>query len=393
MSVLTISRALLPAMALLASCGMTSPEEERGQPVDNAAGPVGDHVSDDANDAFTMEAVARFDRPWAIAVEPDSGTLFVTEKRGTIGFLRRDGRRGEVRGVPNVAYGGQGGLGDFIFAPDYATSRTVYLSWAEAGPNQTRGAAVGRARLVCEDDENCDLADLRVIWRQPKVSGAGHYSHRLAFSPDGTRLFVSSGDRQKGDPAQDTGNSLGTIVRLLPDGTPAPGNPLADQRGADPAIWSWGHRNMLGLDFDRDGQLWAIEHGPRGGDELNRIEPGRNYGWPLVSNGDHYGGGPIPDHATRPDLAAPAISWSPVIAPGGMTIYRYERFARFAGRALIVGLKSRSLVVVAIDDPHVREEARYRFDHRLRAIAQADDGSLWIAEDGPDATLWRVTPG
>lgn len=335
-----------------------------------------------------MERIAGFDEPWAMAFDPGTGTLFVTERKGQLRYRMPDGRTGTVSGVPRVDYGGQGGLGDFIFAPGRTgptlDRRTVYLSWAETGSGDTRGAAVGRAELVCDPRMACRLEGLKVIWRQmPKVTGSGHYSHRLAFSPDGKYLFVSSGERQKFTPAQDLGSNLGKIVRLLPDGTPAPGNPFAGKPSPTDQIWSLGHRNVLGLAFDQLGRLWDLEHGPRGGDELNLVKPGRNYGWPLVSNGDHYDGRPIPRHSTRPDLAAPAISWNPVIAPGDFIFYTGGKFPAWKGQALIASLTLPGLVRVRIDGEKAVEEARYRFDNRIREIRQGPDGAIWLLEDGP----------
>lgn len=338
------------------------------------------------NGPFRVEDMGTFAEPWAIAIDPGTGTVFVTEKAGTIKFAQPNGRLGTVSGVPKVAYGGQGGLGDFVFAPGPPRStldrRTVYLSWAEPGQGDTRGAAVGRAEMVCADHDSCELRDLRVIWRQdPKTTGEGHYSHRIAFSPDGKHLFIASGERMKMTPAQDLSGNLGKVVRLNLDGTPAAGNPFAARAGANPQIWSYGHRNILGLRFDAGGRLWDLEHGPRGGDELNLIEPGKNYGWPLVSDGDHYNGGKIPRHATRPDLAAPAISWNPVIAPGDFIFVRGDRYPGWKGRALIAGMVYPGLVAVAIDGTRAREVARYPLGSRIRDIEQAPDGTIWIIED------------
>ncbi len=332
-----------------------------------------------------------------MAIDPGTGTVFVTEKAGRIKFVEPSGQMGFVTGVPKVAYGGQGGLGDFIFAPgQHSTSldkRTVYLSWAEAGDGDTRGATVGRAELVCADHSSCALQDLRVIWRQtPKTTGRGHYSHRLTFSPDGRYLFVASGDRQKFTPAQDMTGNLGKIVRLLPDGTPAPGNPFASQGGVAAQVWTLGHRNILGLQFDAQGRLWDLEHGPAGGDELNLVEPGRNYGWPLVSNGNHYDGRMIARHATRPEFAAPAISWNPVIAPGNFIFYRGSAFPAWRGQVLAAGLKAQGIVRVAIEGTSAREVERYNMDARIRAIAEAADGSLWVLEDGDGGRLLKLSP-
>lgn len=347
------------------------------------------------NDGIRMEPVAEFDEPWAMAFDAGTGILFVTERKGTIRFRHPDGTMGEVSGVPKVDYGGQGGLGDFVFAPGQSRAtldkRQVYLSWAEAGDGDTRGGAVGRAEMVCPTRTKCSLQNLAVIWRQvPKVTGRGHYSHRIAFSPDGKCLFVSSGDRQKMDPAQDLGTNLGKIVRLLLDGTPAPGNPFADRPSPTNQIWSYGHRNVLGLAFAPDGRLWDLEHGPRGGDEINLVEPGKNYGWPLVSDGDHYDGKPIPRHATRPDLSAPAISWNPVIAPGDMIFYSGKDFPAWRGQVLIAAMSPSALVRVSIDGTTAKEVARTTTEHRLRDIAQAPDGTLWVIEDGEETGAGRL---
>lgn len=370
--------ALSPLAVMLASCGSAATGEKSSPSQDTRA---------ETGTPFRVEVAAQFDEPWAIAVDRGSGTLFVTERKGTIRFMLADRRIGTVSGVPKVDYGGQGGLGDIVFAPGETgrqlDRRTVYLSWAEAGEGDTRGAAVGRADLVCDEPLKCRLDNIKVIWRQtPKVTGRGHYSHRLAFSPDGKYLFVASGDRQKFTPAQDMKANLGKIVRLLPDGTPAPGNPFAGKGSPTDQIWSYGHRNVLGLAFDANGRLWDLEHGPAGGDELNLVKPGANYGWPLVSDGDHYDGKPIPRHSTRPDLAAPAISWNPVIAPGDFIFYSAERFPQWKGQALITGLVATGLVRVRIDGEKAVEEARYPMENRIRDIVQDGAGMIWLIEDG-----------
>ncbi len=347
---------------------------------------------------FQAREVATFEEPWAIAFAPGTPVLFVTEKSGKLKFLdTATGQQGTVSGVPQVDYGGQGGLGDVAFLPAESSAtlggRTIYLSWAEAGEGDTRGAAVGRGKLVCPEPTACTIEGLSMIWRQtPKVTGRGHYSHRIAFSPDGKYLFVASGERQKMQPAQDTTVTLGKIVRLNLDGTPAAGNPLAEKGGVSGEIWSWGHRNILGIDWDAKGQLWEVEHGPAGGDELNLVKPGANYGWPVRSNGDHYNGDPIPDHEPTDGFAQPAASWSPVIAPGDMLIYSGDLFAAWKGHALMPGLGSKALIDVALDGEAAREAARFGFEKRLRTIAQGPDGAVWIAEDGKGARLFKLTP-
>jgi glucose/arabinose dehydrogenase len=371
-------------MLALASCG-SAPAGDKPSPTASpkTASP------EPAGRDFTVSPVAQFDEPWALAFLPGKPAALITERKGKLKLWQEGGDVREIDGVPTVAYGGQGGLGDVALAPDFATSRLIYLSWAEPGEGDTRGAAVGRAKLVTEGAPR--LEGLKIIWRQqPKVTGKGHYSHRMAFSPDGQYLFIASGERQKMTPAQDLSNNLGSIVRLLPDGTPAPGNPFADGAGVTKQIWSYGHRNILGLKFDAQGRLWDLEHGPRGGDELNLVKPGRNYGWPLVSDGDHYGGEPIPRHATRPDLAAPAISWNPVIAPGDFIFYRGNAFPQWRGQAIIAAMQPAAIVRVAIDGEKAREVARYPMAHRIREIAQRDDGSIWLLEDGKEAGAGRL---
>ncbi|MEJ2457510.1 MAG: PQQ-dependent sugar dehydrogenase [Novosphingobium sp.] len=385
------ARTFLPAISTLglfaASCGQAATGEK----------PAGHSAP------FRVESVAGFDEPWAMAFDKATGIALVTEKKGHLRMLLPDGRNVLVSGTPDVDYGGQGGFGDVIFAPQperkaakSLDGRVVYLSWAEAGRSNTRGAAVGRGTLACKSEAGCRLDGLKVIWRQqPKVTGRGHYSHRLAFSPNGQYLFISSGERQKQQPAQDLSNNLGTIVRLLPDGTPAPGNPFAGKPAPTSQIWSYGHRNVLGLAFDPEGRLWDLEHGPAGGDELNLVEPGQNYGWPLVSDGDHYNGTPIPRHSTRPDLAAPAISWNPVIAPGDFIFYTGSRFPDWKGQALIASFSLPGIVRVRIDGQKAIEEARYRLDNRIREIEQGPGGAIWLLEDGPapgSGHLLKLTP-
>ncbi len=332
-----------------------------------------------------------------MAFEPGTGNLFITEKKGAIQFLTPSGAIGEVSGAPQVAYGGQGGLGDFAFAPDYTTSHRIYLSWAERAeepnPENKRRAVVGMGKLNCSTDTKCAIEGLKVIWRQePAIASFGHFSHRIAFSPDGNHLFVTSGERMQGAPAQDLTTNLGKVVRLLPDGRPAPGNPYASMGGVSAQIWSYGHRNLLGLKFDGQGRLWELEHGPAGGDELNLVEPGKNYGWPLVSEGDDYSGTPIPRNATRPDLATPAISWNPVIAPGDFIFYSGGLFPQWRGNALIAGLKTQALVRVAIEGDKAREVERINLGMRLRDIVQGPDGAIWVVGDGPGGKLLKLTP-
>lgn len=341
--------------------------------------------------SLIIKDVVTFNEPWAMAFLPGSNFALITEKKGKLKLWHEGSPVREIAGVPKVSYGGQGGFGDVMPAPDYATSRMVYLSWVEAGPNGTSGAVVGRARLLLGNAMRLD--GLQVIWRQsPKVDGQGHFSHRIAFSPDGQYLFVSSGERQKFTPAQDLDVNLGKVLRLTLDGKPAPGNPFASRGGVGAQIWSYGHRNLLGLQFDAQGRLWDLEHGPAGGDELNLIKPGQNYGWPLVSNGDHYDGKPIPRHSTRPDLAAPAISWNPVIAPGDFIFYSGKLFTAWKGQAIAAGMVSAGLVRVAITGETGKEVGRIDLGNRIREVEEGPSGAIWVLEDGENARLRKLTP-
>jgi len=333
-----------------------------------------------AQDAFTILPVATFRQPWAMAFLPD-GRILVTEKRGALKlYSLGTGQSIDVTGVPPVEDAGQGGLGDVVLHPEFASNGLVYVSYAEPGERGTAGAAVARARLA-EGAGQASLDGLAVIWRQtPKVDGRGHYGHRIAFGPDGL-LYISSGERQKFTPAQDMQQNLGKIVRLNDDGSVPADNPFAAQGGVTAQIWSLGHRNPLGLAFDAQGQLWNVEMGPMGGDELNRVERGANYGYPLVSNGSHYGGADIPDHYTRPDLAAPAVWWNPVISPSSLMFYGGDEFPQWRGNAFIGGLSSQSLVRVEIGAAGAREAERFRMGERIRAVRQGPDGAIWVLED------------
>ena len=344
---------------------------------------------------FQAASHGAFNEPWALAFEPGTGVIFITEKPGTMKFYDpASGRIGTVTGTPSVVYEGQGGLGALAFAPDYEQNDTIYLSWAKQDGEGTR-AAVGRGTLVCQEADACSIEGLTEIWQQSQaMPRPGHYSHRLAFSPDGQYLFVSSGDRQAQDPAQDLSNNLGTVVRLNLDGTPAAGNPFADRGSPTDQIWTYGQRNTLGLEFDSSGNLWALEHGPAGGDELNLVEPGNNYGWPTRSNGDNYNGDPIPDHSANDGFVKPATGWNPVIAPGGMAFYNGSMFADWQGNLLIANLRTQSISRVTVNAAanSADEAARYGFPRRLRDIAVAPDGAIWVIEDGMEGRLLRLTP-
>ncbi|WP_312326831.1 PQQ-dependent sugar dehydrogenase [Stenotrophomonas sp.] len=347
---------------------------------------------DKAQWPFTATEVARFDQPWAMSFLPD-GTLLVTEKEGKLKhFNVQTKKSAEITGVPKVAYGGQGGFGDVLPHPNYASNHLIYISYAEEGENDTRGAAVARGKLVLAADGSGMLEDLKVIWRQtPKVEGKGHYGHRLAFGPDG-KLWITSSERQKFDPAQDMRGNLGKIIRLNDDGSVPADNPFASKGGVAAQVWSLGHRNALGIAFDARGKLWVHEMGPAGGDELNLITRGANYGYPIVSNGNHYDGRDIPDHDTRPEFAAPKVTWTPVISPAGFIIYSGKLFPQWTGSGFIGGLSSTSLVRVAFDGDNAREAERFKMGERIREVEQGPDGAIWLLEDGSNAKLLKLTP-
>jgi len=332
---------------------------------------------------FSVATMADLDAPWAMTFLPD-GRMLVTEKDGRLLLLSADARqRREIAGVPPVDSAGQGGLMDVVLHPGFATNRLVYFSFSEA---RGGGKHVVLARGRLGEDR---LEDVAVLFRaSPDVPGNGHYSGRIAFAPDG-HLFFTAGDRQKFDPAQDRRATLGKVMRLTDTGAPAPGNPLAAQ-GFHPAVWSYGHRNLLGIAFDGAGRLWEQEMGPRGGDEVNLILPGRNYGWPIVSDGDHYDGRNIPDHATRSDYEAPKVSWNPVISPAGLVFYTGAMFPAWRGSLLIGGLSSEALVRVGIDGDRAREAERFDMGTRIREVEQGPDGAVWLLEDGGRGARGRL---
>lgn len=355
---------------------------------------AGEMESIDSGTPFSVTEVAQFESPWAMTFLPD-GRLLVTEMGGDL--LLHDlvtGETGRIEGVPDVVHAGQGGLGDVLLHPQFDSNQQIYISYVEAGDGGS-GAAVARARLVLDENGGGELENMRVIWRQtPKVSGDGHFGQRLAFDDEGM-LWISSSDRQKFEPAQDMSGNLGKIVRLNDDGSVPEGNPFTDQGGVAAQVWSLGHRNILGMAFDAEGRLWAHEMGPRGGDELNLIKKGANYGYPIVSNGEHYNGRPIPDHDTRPEFEAPVISWTPVISPAGFIIYDGELFPEWQGSGFIGGLSSQSLVRVEFDGERAEEAERFDLQQRIREVEQGPDGAIWLLEDGRrggDGTLLKLTP-
>ena len=341
---------------------------------------------------FQIQPVGQFDQPWAMTFVSANSAL-VTERPGRLWLWHpRDGSRIAVSGVPQVDAGGQGGLGDVVAHPNFARNNLVYLSWVEAGEGDTRGAVVGRAELVIDNMGTgaAELRNLQIIWRQaPKVTGRGHFGHRIAFSRDG-HLFITNGERQQFAPAQDPAQTLGKIVRLNDDGTVPADNPWASRGGVAAQFWTMGHRNPLGLAFDAEGRLWEHEMGPRGGDEFNLIQRGQNYGYPIVSNGDNYDRSDIPDHPTRPEFAAPQVFWNPSISPAGMMIYSGSMFPRWRGDAFLGALSGQALVRIDLNGATAREGDRWPMGARIREVEQGPDGAIYLLEDGGQGSRGRL---
>src|ERR1017187_7685276 len=374
---------------------------------------------------FTMTRVAEFNLPWRIAFLPD-GRMLITEKVGPVWLVTQQGAKTKIANVPAVLWQGQGGMLGVYLSPNYDTDHNIYLTYSEPGDSASSGSslALARARLAIADS-TASLEGLQVIWRDGERGRGGQFGAAVAFSPDKQYLFLTVGDRQRMTPAQDPNSPLGKILRLTLDGKPAQDNPQAGKTGAatldvinpprnteiaksapvvftytfpgpnlTPAeTWTSGHRTPYGLAFAPDGRLWELEHGPRGGDELNLIEPGKNYGWPLVSYAVNYDGTPIPRPELRADLAKPVIYWTPVIAPGNMTFYSGAMFPQWNGSALIGGLVTQSLSRITFDGTGGATPAeRGSVDHRIRDVAVAPDGALWLIEDSRTGGLFRVTP-
>ena len=384
--------AALAAIALIACSGNAPADQPQGGPPSDGAYKAGAQAPVEGGLPFTVTPVADFTSPWAMTVLPD-GRMLVTEKAGEMILLSADGKQRRTVATIPVDSAGQGALMDVVLAPDFATSKRVYFSYSAAGEG---GKGVILARAVLDTAPGGErLRQIEAIFRAtPFVEGDGHYSGRIAFSPDGKYLFFTNGERQKFTPAQDKGGTLGKVLRLTPDGKPAPGNPLV-KAGFRPEVWSYGHRNLLGIAFDGAGNLWEQEMGPKGGDEVNLIVAGRNYGWPNVSDGSHYDGRDIPDHKAGDGYEAPKVSWNPVISPGGLMIYSGSMFPQWRGDAFIGGLSSMALVRVDIKGTNAAKGDQWAMGQRIREVDQGPDGAIYLLEDGQrgaSGRLLRLTP-
>ena len=376
----------------------------------------------DPNLPFTVTQITTLSLPWKIAFLPD-GRMLITEKVGGLWLVTQQGTKTPVANVPAVLWKGQGGMLGVYLSPHYAKDHNVYLTYSEPGDGGS-SLALARAQLKIGNDA-ASLEGLQVIWRDGERGLGGQFGAEIAFSPDSKYLFLTVGERQRMTPAQDPNQPLGKLLRLTLDGKPAPGNPMAGKTGAatvpviDPPsdteraktapvvrtytfpgpnltpaeTWATGFRTPYGLAFAPDGRLWELEHGPRGGDELNLILPGKNYGWPLVSYGLNYNGVPIPSPDTRPDLTKPVIYWVPVIAPGNLIFYKGAMFPQWNGSAFASGLASMALVRITFDGKGGAQAVdRWSMGFRVRDVEVAPDGALWMIEDANPGRLIRATP-
>lgn len=379
-------------------------------------------MKSDPNLPFDMVQVTTLELPWRIAFLPD-GRMLITEKVGRLVLMTPTGEKTQVANVPAVLWKGQGGMLGVYVSPHYASDHSVYLTYSEPGEGGS-SLALAKAQLKL-DGASASLENLNVIWRDGERGQGGQFGAAIAFAPDGKSLFLTVGDRQRMTPAQDPNQPLGKILHLTLDGKPAAGNPMAGKLGTptvpviDPPenteaaktapvvktytfpgknltpseTWTSGHRTPYGLAFGPDGRLWEVEHGPRGGDELNLIERGKNYGWPLVSYAVNYDGVPIPSPDTRSDLTKPVIYWTPIIAPGNLTFYKGTMFKAWNGSALMGGMATKTLNRIVFDGKGGAKPAeRWDVGHRIRDVEVAPDGSLWLLEDARPGGVFHVTP-
>jgi glucose/arabinose dehydrogenase len=386
-----------------------------------SAGPASEAASKvtTSTKPFVTTELGRFEEPFAMAFLSD-GSALVTEKAGHLKLWRAGQSNTEVSGVPLVVAGGQGGLLDVALSPRFASDRLVYLTYSERSASGGSGLALSRGMLAAD---GLRLTGVRLLWHDPQGGKGGQFGAVIAFAPDGKSLFLTSGERQRFTPAQDPSQPIGKILHLTLDGQPASGNPSSGKAGAAtttiisppentgaaqsatgrafhwPSVnrtpaetWSTGHRNPYGLAFDADGRLWESENGPKGGDEINLIRPGRNYGWPKASNGSNYDGTDIPDHKPGDGFEPPKLWWNPSISPGGLMIYHGGKWPQWRGDAFVPALSAQALVRVHLAGENATKADQWEMDNRIRAVAQSPAGDIYLLEDGPGARLLRLDP-
>ena len=400
--------AALVGVLALAGCG----GEDSGSPSSGTQVPVvvaptlpavtESAVSQTGAVSVGIAPAASFDKPWAFDFLPD-GRMLVTEAFGGLRLVTPLGVKSEtIPGLPatlNVPY-------DVLVSPTFATDATIYLSFSELGPTGVKlkpedsvskpveaGLSVMSATLTVPASGTPTLSNVKIIWQQlPRLGNAGEYGGKMTLSPDGRYLFFTAGDRSTFGDSQKLDNGLGKTIRIFRDGTIPSDNPGADKPGILPSLWSLGHRNSYGIGFDATGLLWESEHGPAGGDEFNVIDFGANLGWPVVSWGNHYDGGLIPKPFVSDPFVAPALYWTPAIAPAGMIFYKRDLFASWKNDAILGGLVSKGLVVVRVSGRSAKELDRLPLNARIRDVRQAADGAIWVLEDSPTGRLLRLTP-
>jgi aldose sugar dehydrogenase len=377
-------------MSLVLALALVSCRGRRPAPVEGAGQQSPTPASTPG--VVTVETVARgLEHPWGLEFLPD-GRMLVTERPGRLRIVTLKGvLSAPLTGVPRVAAVGQGGLLDVALDPAFATNALVYLSYAEPGEGGTAGTSVARGRLT-----QTGLTDVAVIYRQePKLTGEGHFGSRLVFGTDGT-LFITQGDRVSyREKVQDLSQGMGKIMRINPDGTVPADNPFAGRAGAQPAIWSYGHRNLQGATLHPEtGRLWTVEHGPGGGDELNHPEAGKNYGWPVISYGLEYSGFKIGEGAAKEGMEQPVYFWDPVIAPSGLQFYTGDAYPAWKGNLFIGSMQPGALVRLELADGKVTREERYlgELGERIRDVKQGPDGLLYLLTDSPNGRVLRVVP-
>jgi aldose sugar dehydrogenase len=378
------SATLLSLMVLLSACSAPPATSQEG-------GAARSPTPQSVDGAVQVETVVRgLEHPWALAFLPD-GRMIVTERPGRVRIVDKNGRLSPpLTGVPRVRAAGQGGLLDVAIDPKFAENQLVYLSYAEPGDGGA-GTSVARGRLGGRGLENVE-----VIYRQqPKTGGGNHFGSRLVFDRDG-KLFVTQGDRFDQRPrVQDLSSTIGKIVRINPDGSIPQNNPFVGKQGARPEIWSYGHRNLQGAALHPEtGQLWTVEHGARGGDELNHPEAGKNYGWPVITYGVDYSGAKIGEGTAKAGMEQPVYYWDPVIAPSGLLFYTGDAFPEWKGNILVGSMQPGGLVRLVLQDGKVAKEERYRggLGARIRDVAQGPDGLVYVVTDEGDGRVLRVRP-